>query len=202
MPAIGITGGIATGKSSFSESLRRKLPALHFDADRCAHDLLAHDAGVQSALRAAFGDESFDAQGKPDRVRLREIVFGDPLKRQKLEQILHPAIRASWIAQARQAAQGHRWFCADIPLLYETDAQPHFAAVIVIACSPATQRARLLERRHLPADTADKIMAAQLALTTKIAFADYVVWNDSAMSSLDRQARLLAGALQQRFHHG
>ena len=202
MPALGITGGVATGKSIFSACLLRQLSAVYFDADQCAHDLLAEDAGVQKAIRAAFGDETFDRDGRPNRAHLRGMVFADPAKRRELEQILHPAIRARWIEQARDAAASDRWFFADIPLLYETNAQKHFAAVIVVACSPATQRARLLEQRHLSTDLATQIVAAQLDLATKIAQADYLIWNDSSTSSLDRQTRLLTGALQQRFHHG
>ena len=108
---------------------------------------------------------------------------------------------AGWRRPGTRRA-GDRWFCADIPLLYETNAQSHFAAVIVVACAPATQRARLREQRQLPAEIAENIIASQLDLATKIAQADYLIWNDSTDSCLDRQARLLAGALQRRFSHG
>ena len=80
MPALGITGGVATGKSSFSAALRRYLPAEFFDADRCAHDLLAEDAGVQKAVAAAFGADAFGPDGTPDRARLREMVFANPVQ--------------------------------------------------------------------------------------------------------------------------
>jgi dephospho-CoA kinase len=106
------------------------------------------------------------------------------------------------VEQAGSAARSNRWFCADIPLLYETDAQKHFAAVIVVACSPATQRARLREKRQIPTEIAENIIASQFDLATKAAQADYLIWNDSSDSCLDRQARLLAGALQRRFLHG
>jgi dephospho-CoA kinase len=173
-----------------------------FDADHCAHALLAEDAGVRHAVTAAFGPEILDADGRPDRTRLREIVFAEPAKRRALEQILHPAIRARWVDLAQSAAHHDRWFCADIPLLYETNAQSQFTAVVVVACSPATQRARLLEQRHLSTETAEKIIAAQLELATKITQADYLIWNDSTASNLERQARLLAGVLRQRHSHG
>jgi dephospho-CoA kinase len=104
--------------------------------------------------------------------------------------------------QAGNAARSDLWFCADIPLLYETNAQSQFAAVVVVACAPATQRARLRDHRQLPTDIAENIIASQLDLTTKVAQADYLIWNDSSESGLDRQSRLLAGALQRRFQHG
>jgi dephospho-CoA kinase len=196
VPALGITGGIGTGKSAFSAALRRHLPMEIFDADRCGHELLAGDATVHGEVAAAFGTQVFGADGKPDRARLREIVFTDPVKRRTLEQILHPAIRARWMQLAQDAARGDHWFGADIPLLYETNAQSHFNAIVVVACSPATQRARLLQLRNLSTETAEKIISTQFDLPTKIAQADYLIWNDSSLSSLDRQACLLAGALQ------
>jgi dephospho-CoA kinase len=202
VPALGITGGVGTGKTAFSTALRRHLPIEIFDADRSGHELLAGDPGVQQAVAAAFGRAVFDPEGRPDRTRLREIVFADPDQRRALEQILHPAIRARWTNLAQDAARSDRWFGADIPLLYETNAQSHFSAVVVVACSPATQRGRLLEKRHLPAEIAEKIIASQSDLATKIARADYLVWNDSSDSCLDRQARLLAQTLAQRITHG
>jgi dephospho-CoA kinase len=198
VPALGITGGIATGKSTFVASLRRYLSAELFDADQCAHDLLAHDDAVQTAVRTVFGSEIFDREGRPDRAVLRQLVFDDPAKRRELEHILHPAIRDRWMALARNAAGSSHWLCVDIPLLYETGAARHFDAVIVVACAPTTQRARLQHQRHLPEDLAEKILAAQLDLATKIAQADHLIWNDSTPSCLDRQAGLLACWLQQR----
>jgi dephospho-CoA kinase len=199
VPALGITGGIATGKSTFSEAFCRHLSAELFDADQCSRDLLANDATVRTAVQEAFGPRAFGPTGQPDRVWLREAVFADASKRRQLEQILHPAIRTAWVIRAADAAATGKWLCVDIPLLYETGAQSQFAAVIVVACSAATQRARLLEKRQLSATIADQILAAQLDLATKIAQADHLIWNDSSNSCLDRQARLLAGALRQRF---
>ena len=198
MPALGITGGIATGKSTFSEAFCRYLSAGLFDADQCSRDLLANDAAVRQAVQDAFGPRAFGPNGHPDRVWLREAVFADSSKRRQLEQILHPAIRAAWTIRAADAAATGKWLCVDIPLLYETGAQSQFAAVIVVACSAATQRARLLEKRQLSATIADQILAAQLNLATKIAQADHLIWNDSSNSCLDRQARLLAGAFRER----
>jgi len=199
VPALGITGGIATGKSTFSRALCQYLPAELFDADQCAHELLAGDPAVRASVHEAFGPAAFDASGQPNRVWLREAVFADAGRRHTLEQILHPVIRARWTAQASRAGSTGDWFCADIPLLFETGAQAHFSAVIVIACAPETQRARLAQKRRLSTDLAEKIIAAQLDLATKIAQADHLIWNDSSASCLDRQARLLAGALRKRY---
>lgn len=195
MPVLGVTGGIATGKSTFVRAFVRHLPAQIFDADRTAHELLGGDLEVQRAIRAAFGDQVFGPDGKPDRVRLREVVFSDELQRQRLEDILHPVIRARWAALAEQTVRTGGWFCVDIPLLYETGAEENFDRTIVVACSPETQRLRLQERRGLDVGTAERIIAAQLDLSIKIKKAHHVIWNDSTDACLEGQAALLAGWL-------
>ena len=192
MPVLGVTGGIATGKSSFTGLLLHHLPAELFDADQTAHELLAGDAGIRHAVTQAFGDVICDAEGNPDRTRLRALVFGDPAKRRQLESILHPVIRARWIARAAHFARHGGWFLADIPLLFETQAEASFDRIIVVACSPDTQRRRLAEQRGLSAALAEKIITSQLDLATKINQAHHVIWNDSSLPCLERQAGLLA----------
>ncbi len=201
MPALGITGGIATGKSLFARVLGRHLPITMFDADACSHELLATDTAIQNAVRVEFGREVFDGNGRPDRTRLRDIIFAEPDKRRALEAILHPAIRARWSQEAVQAAQRPEWFSADIPLLYETGAEMHFAAIVVVACAPATQRERLTQERGLAPSIAENIIATQLDLATKMSRADHVIWNDGTFAPLERQACALAAYLQHRFHH-
>lgn len=199
MPVLGITGGIATGKSTFTRALLRHLPAELFDADACAKELLDTDPAVREKVRQSFGAEVFDAQGQADRAKLRRLVFADETRRKTLEAILHPAIRETWIARAKASAAASGWFCVDIPLLFETAAEPHFDRVIVVACTPATQRARLREARGLTDEVAAGILAAQLDLHLKINRADHLIWNDSTVASLEEQAALLAGWLRQRY---
>lgn len=199
MPVLGVTGGIATGKTSFTRALLRHIAAQIFDADKAAHDLLENDSATQDAVRAAFGGGAFGPDGKPDRARLRQMVFADELQRKRLEDILHPAIRARWVALAAQTVRAGGWLCVDIPLLYETGAEENFDRVIVVACSLGTQRRRLQEQRGLDAATAERILAAQLDLGLKIKKADHVIWNDSTQSCLDRQTALLAGWLRQHY---
>ena len=196
MPVLGVTGGIATGKSSFTSLLLRQFPAEYFDADACAHELLTQDAAVRRAVLDVFGPEACDSWGNPDRPKLRKLVFSDELKRRQLEDILHPAIRERWTQRAAQFTREGGWFVVDIPLLFETRAESRFEHIAVVACSPATQRRRLAEKRGLSADLAEKIIASQLDLPTKINQAHHVIWNDSTLSCLERQARLLADWLR------
>jgi dephospho-CoA kinase len=197
VPVIGITGGIATGKSTFTRSLLRRLPAESFDADQAAHELLASDPDVRRAVEEAFGADIYNSEGRPNRARLRELVFSVELNRKRLEEILHPAIRARWSALAGQAVKSCRWLFVDLPLLYETGAEAHFDRVVVVACASATQRLRLQSERGLKPEMAAKIISAQLDLEIKISRADHLIWNDSTESSLEGHAEFLAAWLRQ-----
>ena len=199
MPVIGLTGGIATGKNTFTRCLREQLPMGHFDSDACVHDLLAADDSVRDAIAAAFGPEACDESGRPDRVKLRTLVFGNETRRKTLESILHPIVRTRWTALSDAARARGEWLLIDIPLLYETGAEAHFDRIIVVACHRDTQLNRLTRDRGLAPDTAKEIMAAQLDLGEKIKKADHVIWNDSTVPNLDGQSRLLAAWLRRRF---
>ncbi len=197
MPVIGLTGGIATGKSTFTPLLLRELPMEHFDSDGCVHDLLATDDEIRDATTAAFGDGICGDSGRPDRAKLRALVFGNETHRKTLENILHPAVRARWTALAKKTTD--TWLLVDIPLLYETGAAGHFDRVVVVACHPETQLSRLTHQRRLAPELALRIIRAQLDLGEKIQQADHVIWNDSTVSNLDGQSRLLAACLRRRF---
>jgi dephospho-CoA kinase len=199
VPALGITGGIATGKSAFSQTLLQHLPAEFFDADQCAHEVLATDSRVHALIRESFGADVFSPEGIPDRGRLRERVFSDDNARRRLEAILHPVIRERWESLAVTAKSSKKWLCFDIPLLYESKVEAQFDRVIVVACSPATQQQRLCAARGLSAELAASMMAAQLDLGEKISRAHHLIWNDSTFASLERQTALLAGWLRQRY---
>jgi dephospho-CoA kinase len=192
---LGITGGVATGKTLFTECLARFLPALRvFDADRRARQLTASDPAILSAIRDHFGPAVFDASGVLQRSSLRSIVFADPVQRKALEAILHPAIRRAWLDLARTIREqpGNPWLAVDIPLLFETSAEIHFDKIVVVACSALTQRRRLTDTRLLPPGLAESMIASQLPLAAKIERADFVVWNDGRPEALELQARLFS----------
>ena len=165
MPAIGITGGISTGKSTFVNCLRELLPdAKFFDADAMARELTHHDQAVLAQIREKFGNDVFDANGQLNRSALRAMVFQAPEKRRELEQILHPPIRLHWSREAEKHRQSNEYFFADIPLLYETGGEKLCDRVVVVACSDGgpnaapdeTHGTRLgfRDRNHCSADTA------------------------------------------------
>jgi dephospho-CoA kinase len=192
MPAIGITGGIATGKTTFCECLREICPdAKFFNADKAARELIDLDAEVKEELLRAFGAETYFPGGAVNRERLRAIIFQDAAKRRVLEQILHPRIRRQWSAQADKHRNSSEVFFADIPLLYETGGETLCDRVVVVACSREIQVLRLLERGRIDRLIAGQIIDSQMPLQEKINRADHVVWNNGDCAVLAEQAAAL-----------
>ena len=198
MPAIGITGGISTGKSTFCECVRGTLStAKLFNADQAAHALVEVPE-VQQEIRAEFGSGVFSRDGDLNRETLRAIIFGDAIKRRALERILHPRIRRQWRAEAKRHRNSPDFFFADIPLLYETGGETLCDRVVVVACSHQVQVARLAQRMSINDKEAEQMIRSQMPLDEKIARADHVVWNDGSRAALMEQARFLVALWQQQ----
>ncbi len=196
MPAIGITGGISTGKSTFCECVRGTLStAKLFNADQAAHALVEFPE-VQQEIRAEFGSGVFSRDGDLNREKLRAIIFGDAIKRRALERILHPRIRRQWRAEAKRHRNSPDFFFADIPLLYETGGETLCDRVVVVACSHQVQVARLAQRMSINDTEAEQMIRSQMPLDEKIARADHVVWNDGSRAALMEQARFLVALWQ------
>jgi dephospho-CoA kinase len=196
MPAIGITGGISTGKSTFCDCLREILPTANFfDADLAAHSV-AELPEVKEEIRSQFGNGVFSATGDLNRAKLRAIVFSSATKRRALEQILHPRIRRQWMAQAERYRNSPDFFFADIPLLYETGGKEWCERVVVVACSRKVQLDRLAKRRSLKDSEAEQIINSQMNLDEKIKRADHVVWNNGDHATLMKQAKSLVAFWQ------
>lgn len=191
MPAIGITGGISTGKSTFTECLRQLLPeAQFFDADVAGRQVVDLEE-VKRELRETFGPGVFSATGDLNREAVRAIVFQDAAKKGALEKILHPRIRRQWSFEADKHRRFPKFFFADIPLLYETGGESLCDRVVVVACSPEIQLANLMRRMKLERAPAEAMIKSQMPLEEKIKRADHVVWNNGDRSALAGQAGLL-----------
>jgi len=191
MPAIGITGGICTGKSTFIECLRELLPvAIFFDADEAAHALLNRPE-VEKQIRREFGAQVFSTAGDLNRTKLRAILFANATKKRALERILHPRIRRQWRTEAKGHRNSPKFFFADIPLLYETGGESLCDRVVVVACSQKVQLARLRRRMSVRSADAKKMINSQMPLKEKISRADHVVWNNGDRTSIMEQARFL-----------
>jgi dephospho-CoA kinase len=198
MPAIGITGGISTGKSTFCDCLREIiLAAKFFDADRAARSL-AELPEVKQEILGEFGREVFSPEGDLNRAKLRAIILTNATKRRSLEQILHPRIRRQWMAQAKGHRNSPDFFFADIPLLYETGGETLCERVVVVACSRKVQLDRLGKRISLKASEAEQIINSQMPLEEKIKRADHVVWNNGDRATLREQAKNLVALWQEQ----
>jgi dephospho-CoA kinase len=189
---IGITGGISTGKSTFSRLLHKLTGAPLFDADRAARCLTAGDPEVRRLLREEFGAEIFSADGELNRAALRAIIFADSEKKRALEQILHPRIRQQWSTAAEESRQSGQLFLADIPLLYETQGELLCDRVVVVACAQEIQQQRLISRADLTPAAALAMIDSQMPLPQKLSRADHVIWNNGPLSALEAQAGILA----------
>jgi dephospho-CoA kinase len=188
---IGITGGIATGKSAFMECLREMRAGAFFEADRAARELSHGDPEVRELIAREFGQGAYSPSGDLNRALIRSIVFADAEKKRALEQILHPRIRRQWSLQAERRRGSDDLFFADIPLLYETGGETLCDRVVVVACSADLQLERVMKRMSLSQAEAEKMISAQMPLGDKIRRADHVVWNNGPRAALAAQAKLL-----------
>ncbi len=191
---LGLTGGIATGKSTFGRILADKYPFVTFDADAYVHELLAKNPDVIEAIRTNFGNSAFTPTGHIDRAALRTIVFQNSLQRQALEKILHPRVRERLHTIRTNCIQNGHALLVDIPLLFETGAETAFDATVLVAASQSTQESRIAARGHNKTTT-HAMLASQWPMSKKIKAASYVVWNDGTKAALTYQAALLLAAI-------
>jgi dephospho-CoA kinase len=190
---VGLTGGIASGKSTFAAALRaRGVPVV--DADALARAAVAPGTAALAEIARTFGAAVLGPDGALDRKRMAALVFADPAARARLEAITHPAVRVAMAEEtARLAAAGHDLVFYDTPLLYEVGLERTLDSVVVVLAPPAVQRARLVARDGLTPADADARIAAQLPIAEKAARADFVVENAGAPDALGAKAdRLLA----------
>ena len=195
MAVIGVTGGIGSGKSTFSKMLADHLGARLFDADSAALELLKSDPAVREKITTELFAEAYTPDGQPDRAAIRRLVFHDPAAKARLESILHPRIRERWTQLAAECRQNATPLVVEIPLLFETGAERFFDRIATVACSHETQLARTAAR-GLVAGQAESIIRSQIPLERKTTLAYFVVWNDGSLTNLENQASELAKILQ------
>jgi len=191
---VGLTGGIATGKSTVSEILAR-LGAVLVDADQLAREVVAPGEPALAEVVREFGDV-LRPDGTLDRKKLAAIVFAEPSRRKRLEAILHPAIRERFDARldalTREGFEGIVVF--DAPVMIESGGYKNMDRLIVVVTDEATQRARLVAR---DADAADgeRRIASQMPLAEKAKLADYVIDNTGDRAATEARTREVHAAL-------
>lgn len=193
---IVLTGGIATGKSTVARTLARLgIPVV--DADALSRTAVAPGSAGLAQLVARFGPGMLDAAGALDRPALGRHVFGDAAARRDLERIVHPIVRAGIAAFFDSLPPGPAGV-AEVPVAYETGWAAAFDVVVVAACPPATQFARLVGRDGLGADEARARLAAQWPIDDKARLADLVVMTGGDLASTEAQAARLADWIRAR----
>jgi dephospho-CoA kinase len=191
---IGLTGGIATGKSHVRARFENLgIPTI--DSDVLAREALAPRSAGLASVAERFGRRVLNPDGSLDRDALAKIVFADLHARKDLEAIVHPFVQRrtdDWFAGLD--ASRYRYAIADIPLLYEVGRDKDFDQVIVVACTSETQLKRLLERGMTEGEARQRL-AAQLPLEDKIARADHVIRTDGSYDETERQVQELHARL-------
>jgi dephospho-CoA kinase len=191
---IGLTGGIASGKSLVADCFRA-LDVPVIDTDEIARQVVAPGQPAWQRLWDAFGPAVFTADGQLDRPALAARVFADPADRLTLEGITHPAIFDE--VDRRLAALGDApLIVVAVPLLYEVNAADRFDAVVVVHATPAQQRERLQRTRGYTVAEADARLAAQWPADEKRARADFVIDNTSSVEATRVQVARLVAALR------
>lgn len=192
MRLVGLTGGIATGKSTFAAALRA-LGVPVVDADELARRAVARGSPALAEIARAFGPELVGPDGELDRKGMAARVFADPAARARLESIVHPAVREAMRAEAeRLASAGHDLVFYDAPLLFEVGLERKVDCVVVVHSPAEVQKRRLAARDGLSEAEAQARLAAQMPIDEKADRADVVVENHGDVASLRaKAARLL-----------
>jgi dephospho-CoA kinase len=188
---IGLTGSIASGKSTVSNMLKEKgYPIV--DADKIARQVVEPGTPVIKEIAEHFGDEVLNEDGSLNREKLGERIFKNEEERKKLNSIIHPAIRNEMIRQKEQwISKGAGTVILDIPLLFESKLQSFVEKIIVVSVTPEIQKQRLIARNELNEQEAADRINSQLLMVEKEAGADAVIDNNGTIEETKMQVETL-----------
>lgn len=189
MKLVGLTGGIASGKSTVGKILEQ-LGAAIIDADELSREVVGPGQDAWKEIVETFGAEILQEDKTLDRRKLRKIVFDNPAVRKQLEAMIHPRVRARAEERIRElTAAGRSIIVYEVPLLFEGQLHQWLRPVILVACDVSTQKKRLQERDHLTDTEAQRHIDAQMSLAEKRQLADFVIENNGSLADLKRQVR-------------
>jgi dephospho-CoA kinase len=178
---IGLTGSIASGKSTVSVMLE-ELGYPIVDGDKVARLVVEPGSETLRKIEALFGKEVILPDGTMDRGKVGELIFNDPASRKKLNDVIHPAIRMEMLRQRSEfLEQGHKTVIMDIPLLFESRLQHMVDKVLVVSVTEENQLKRLMERNGLTEKQARARIASQLPMSVKEEGADAVIYNNGTI---------------------
>jgi dephospho-CoA kinase len=185
MTVVGLTGGIATGKSTVARILRdRGVPVI--DADAVARDVVVPGQPALARIVAQFGPDVLASDGTLDRAAMRKRITSDPEARKALEGITHPEILRTILERLQAlAADGQRAAVVEAALMVETGSYRNYPALIVVTCDPDMQLRRIMARDGVDEADARAIVATQLPLAEKERVATHVIRNDGTLAELE-----------------
>ncbi|KAF8522204.1 dephospho-CoA kinase-domain-containing protein [Hysterangium stoloniferum] len=198
MPIIGLTGGIATGKSTVSSLLKSYgIPVI--DADVLAREVVTPGTNGLKKIIAEFGREVLLTDGSLNRARLGEVIFNDEAKRKKLNRIIHPAVQRAMLWNVFKLwLRGERLCVLDVPLLIEAGLWKWMGWIVVVYCSSQVQLTRLMERDGSTESAASSRLNAQMPISQKLAYADYVLDNSGTIKDSEIQVGSLVKRLRRQ----
>jgi dephospho-CoA kinase len=193
---VGLTGGIATGKSTVS-AMFAHLGAKVVDADLLAREVVMPGQPALAEIAREFGPAVLQADGQLDRKRLGAIVFADPARRRRLEEITHPAIhvRQQRILSVFEEEAWEGVVIWDAAVLIESGGAKQMDRLVVVFADPATELRRLMARDHMSEEEARGRIATQMPVAEKAKLADYVIDNSGSRAETERQVREVYGKL-------
>ena len=192
MRKVGLTGGIASGKSTVS-GMFRELGVPVIDADMIAREVVAPGSRALEAIVDAFGEEILTEEKSLNRARLGEIVFSDPTKKKVLEGILHPEIIAEQDRRLKDLEREGRTPVAivDAAVMIESGSWKRFDSLVVVDCEESQQISRLRLRNGMNEEEAARRVDAQMPLSEKVKYADYVIDNRGSINDTRKQVEEL-----------
>lgn len=194
---LGVTGGIATGKSTVTRMLK-EMGAAVIDMDIIARQVVEPGQPALKNIVGYFGKEVLQDDGTLDRKKVSKIVFNDPEKRKKLESFTHPLIYEEFFRQVNAIAEKNpnAVIQVEVPLLIELNLQHLFDKTILVYVPREEQIRRLTKRDGISEADAAQILAAQLPIAEKIKYADFVIKNEDAPEATEKQVKELWDVLR------
>jgi len=190
MLIVGLTGGVASGKTAASQVLKEE-GAYIIDADQIARELVQPQKPAWNELIRAFGKEILQEDGSIHRKKLAEKVFADPKQRKRLNQILHPRIKEEMGRRTKEIGQKdpEAIVVIDAPLLVELGDHYEMDKLIVVTSTQTQQIERLKERDGIGPEAALKILSSQMSLGEKVKLADFIIGNEGSLEETKKRAR-------------
>jgi len=195
---LGLTGGIATGKSTAAE-IFRKFGESVINADEVAHQVVRPGSDGLAQVIQVFGPGLLLPDQSLDRKKMAKLVFQNPDQLRKLESILHPLVKSVVASQKlAEEKKGTKLLIYDVPLLFEKNMQDQFDSTILIACSEKLQRDRLIHRDHLTDAEVDARLQNQMPTAKKRKLAEFVIENETTQTELEQHLKQVLAKIKKR----